>query len=205
MKYTLGMVEVVGLVAGILVADTMAKAANVEINDIENTKGLGYITIKITGDVGAVKSAISVGKQEAISHGKYISSCVISRMHESSSELFIKNKSDKESLKTEKNTITRTDNSKAKKEVLSPKEQTFVKEVEIKDSVENDDKTTIKTEEIVVKEEIKNQKEDITKEIKEVIKEDVKTETLEEPKDKNQIVLKEVKTSNATKGKKKKL
>ena len=54
MKQALGLIEISGLSTAVLAADTMAKAANIRILEIENTKGLGYMTIKIAGDVGAV-------------------------------------------------------------------------------------------------------------------------------------------------------
>ena len=66
MKQALGLVEISGLSTAVVVADTMAKAANVRILEIENTKGLGYMTIKIVGDVGAVNAAVNAGKQIGI-------------------------------------------------------------------------------------------------------------------------------------------
>ena len=51
MKQALGLVEISGLSTAVVVADTMAKAANVRILEIENTKGLGYMTIKIVGSL----------------------------------------------------------------------------------------------------------------------------------------------------------
>ncbi len=47
MKQALGLVEISGLSTAVVVADTMAKAANIRILEIENTKGLGYMTLKI--------------------------------------------------------------------------------------------------------------------------------------------------------------
>ncbi len=61
MGKSLGTIEVVGLSSAIVVADAMAKTANIEINDLEITKGFGFVTVKIFGDVGAVKAAISAG------------------------------------------------------------------------------------------------------------------------------------------------
>lgn len=82
MKKALGMVEIVGLSTAIFVADIMIKTANVEIIEIENTKGLGYMTVKVVGDVGAVNAAVSAGKNEAMSYGNYVSSVVIARPHD---------------------------------------------------------------------------------------------------------------------------
>ena len=69
MGKSLGTIEVVGLSSAIVVADAMAKTANIEINDLEITKGFGFVTVKIFGDVGAVKAAISAGKSLALQSG----------------------------------------------------------------------------------------------------------------------------------------
>lgn len=79
MKEALGLVETRGLVAAIFVSDTMAKTANIKIIGIENTKGLGYMTIKISGDVGAVNAAVTSGKQIAIENNAFVSAKVIPR------------------------------------------------------------------------------------------------------------------------------
>lgn len=79
MKQALGLVEISGLSTAVVVADTMAKAANIRILEIENTKGLGYMTIKITGDVGAVKAAVDAGSQIGLINGKLVSCKVIPR------------------------------------------------------------------------------------------------------------------------------
>ena len=55
----LGMVETYGYIAHIVAADACLKAANVKLIGSEQVKG-GYMLIKITGDVGAVNSAIDV-------------------------------------------------------------------------------------------------------------------------------------------------
>lgn len=79
MKEALGLVETRGLSTAILVADTMVKTSNVNIIDIENTKGLGYMTIKISGNVGAVNAAVTAGKQTALENNAFVSSKVIPR------------------------------------------------------------------------------------------------------------------------------
>ena len=79
MKQALGLVEISGLSTAVVVADTMVKAANVRILEIENTKGLGYMTIKIVGDVGAVNAAVNAGKQIGTANGKLVSWKVIPR------------------------------------------------------------------------------------------------------------------------------
>ena len=73
------MVETKGLVGAIEAADAMVKAANVRILEIENTKGLGYMTVKVVGDVGAVNAAVNAGKQIGTANGKLVSWKVIPR------------------------------------------------------------------------------------------------------------------------------
>ena len=91
MKEALGLIEVIGLTNGIVVADAMAKTANITIQDIEITKGCGYVTVKITGDVGAVNAAISSGKALAIKNDKFITSKVIPRPADVINKRFLKN------------------------------------------------------------------------------------------------------------------
>ena len=79
MKQALGLVEIQGLSTAVVVADTMAKAADIRILEIENSKGLGYMTIKIAGDVGAVNAAVNAGRQVGITNRKLVSSKVIPR------------------------------------------------------------------------------------------------------------------------------
>jgi microcompartment protein CcmL/EutN len=79
MREALGLVETRGLGSAILVADAMAKTANINIIGLENTKGLGYMTIKVCGDVGAVTAAVTCGKQLAIENSAFVSAKVIPR------------------------------------------------------------------------------------------------------------------------------
>ena len=72
MKQALGLVEIQGLSTAVVVADTMVKAANIQLLEIENTKGLGYMTIKIAGDVGAVNAAVSSGRQLGAANQKLV-------------------------------------------------------------------------------------------------------------------------------------
>lgn len=89
MRQSLGLVEVRGLCAAVTVADAMAKSANVKLEEIENTRGSGYMTIKVTGDVGAVKAAVAAGKAEALASGKLVSVDVIARPIDSTGALFV--------------------------------------------------------------------------------------------------------------------
>jgi len=57
MKQALGLVEAIGLATAIEAADAAVKSANVQLLGLESTKGNGMHTIKLLGNVGAVKAA----------------------------------------------------------------------------------------------------------------------------------------------------
>lgn len=90
MKQALGLVEISGLSTAVVVADTMVKAANIRILEVENTKGLGYMTIKAEGDVGAVKAAVDAGCQIGRMYGKLVSWKVLPRPSDSVENTFCK-------------------------------------------------------------------------------------------------------------------
>lgn len=79
MVNALGLIEVVGLAAGLEAADAAMKAANVSLIGYELTKGGGMVVIKIAGDVGAVKAAIDAGTAAASKIGTVFASHVIPR------------------------------------------------------------------------------------------------------------------------------
>ncbi len=79
MESALGMIEIQGLATAIVVADIMAKTADVRIANIERAKGFGWITVKIRGDVAAVNAAITAGKQVGEQYGHFVTSKVIPR------------------------------------------------------------------------------------------------------------------------------
>ena len=78
---SLGLIETQGLAAGIEAADAAVKSANVELVGYELTKGGGWTTIKILGDVGAVKAAVDAGGAAASQLGEVIALHVIPRPH----------------------------------------------------------------------------------------------------------------------------
>ena len=80
-KNALGLLETQGLVAALHATDEMLKSASVSLVGKEKI-GAAYVTIMIRGDVAAVQSAISTGKQvvEKLG-GKLIMADVISRPH----------------------------------------------------------------------------------------------------------------------------
>lgn len=93
MKEALGMVEVRGLALAITVADGMAKAANVTLAGIEKARGQGWMTIFVTGDVGAVNSAVATGA--TLAGAGLISQKVIPRPAEGIQSLLITTTSDR--------------------------------------------------------------------------------------------------------------
>lgn len=75
----LGTIEVVGLAAGFEAADVAVKTANVELVGYELAKGGGYVTIKIMGQVGAVKAAVDAAAQAAARISQVVGTLVIPR------------------------------------------------------------------------------------------------------------------------------
>ena len=86
----LGLVETEGLCPAIATADVMIKAANVQIIELENTKGGGYTVIKVEGDVAAVQAACQAGSAFAKEEGKLISVKVIARPQQGTADFFAK-------------------------------------------------------------------------------------------------------------------
>ena len=76
----LGLVETRGLVGSVEAADTMVKAANVQLVGYEKIGG-GYVTVMVRGDVGAVKAATDAGAEAAARVGEVVSVHVIPRPH----------------------------------------------------------------------------------------------------------------------------
>lgn len=74
----LGLIETVGLAAGVEAADAMVKSANVHIVARQQVGG-GLVAILVRGDVGAVKAAVDAGTIAAEKVGKVVSTHVIPR------------------------------------------------------------------------------------------------------------------------------
>ena len=82
----LGMIEVYSFTTALVVADLMAKAADVSIIAFDRNRPIRtdvpaplVMEVKIEGSSSAVKAAIEAGKAYAEGEGKYITSHVISR------------------------------------------------------------------------------------------------------------------------------
>jgi len=75
----LGLIEVVGLAAGVEAADVACKSASVELVGYELAKGGGFVTIKVLGKVGAVTAAVEAAAEAAARITRVVSKLVIPR------------------------------------------------------------------------------------------------------------------------------
>ena len=81
----LGMIEVYGFTTSIVVADRVAKAADVKVVAIDKNKPANgdsaevplVMVVKFEGNAGAVEAAMAVGCEEAERRGMYITSRLI--------------------------------------------------------------------------------------------------------------------------------
>ena len=84
----LGLIETRGLVGAIEAADAMVKAAKVKLLDKELATG-GLVTIRVIGEVGAVRSAVDAGARAAEKVGELISTHIIPRPHDEVEDLLL--------------------------------------------------------------------------------------------------------------------
>lgn len=78
LEYALGLIETRGLVGAIEAADAMTKAAEVTLVGKERADA-GLMTVKIIGDVAAVRAAVDAGAAAAQRVGELVSAHVIPR------------------------------------------------------------------------------------------------------------------------------
>lgn len=74
----LGLIETLGMVPAIYGADSMLKAADVQLISYENV-GSTLVTVMVKGDVAAVKSSVDAGAASAASIGKLTACNVMPR------------------------------------------------------------------------------------------------------------------------------
>ena len=79
---SLELIEVVGLVGAVEAGDTAVKAANVRLLGYELTKGGGMVTVKIEGEVSAVKASVDASFMAAEKLTTVVSHLVIARPSE---------------------------------------------------------------------------------------------------------------------------
>ena len=78
----IGLIETFGIVFVLEAADAMCKAADVELIGFENVAS-GYISVLVSGDVAACKTAVDAGVKAVNEMGAEVySSLVIARPHE---------------------------------------------------------------------------------------------------------------------------
>jgi len=87
-KDSLGLLEVAGLLGAITASDAMVKAANVRLIGIEKARGLGWMIVKVAGDVAAVEAAVQTGVALTKGMNLYVAHKVIPRPAEGLVESF---------------------------------------------------------------------------------------------------------------------
>ncbi|KAB3525620.1 BMC domain-containing protein [Alkaliphilus serpentinus] len=131
----IGLIETYGYVAAIEAADACVKAANVSLIHCERVKG-GLVTIKITGDVGAVEAAIKAGAAAAERVGRLLSKHVIPRPAFDLEKFFCIRTDEKEKtfhhtkkkpIKDTENTSTKGDHPLIKKVDNKPRKEEITK------------------------------------------------------------------------------
>lgn len=127
----LGLVETIGYVAAIEALDVCLKSASVEVVGIQKV-GQGIVTIEVSGDVGAVKSAVEAAKYAAEKVGVLRATHVIPRLHADVHDALFK----KEDIKSvEEETVHEIEEKEIYVEVEIKEVEDIQEEIEI-DSVE---------------------------------------------------------------------
>lgn len=80
-NFSIGLLEVSGLVASVVGLDAMLKAADVRLIHTEKRLGGRLVTLIIKGNVSAVQAAVEAGKAEAEPLGKIHGTAVIPSPH----------------------------------------------------------------------------------------------------------------------------
>ncbi|WP_315078870.1 BMC domain-containing protein [uncultured Clostridium sp.] len=141
MNEALGLVEIIGLSTAILVADAMVKTANVHILELENTKGSGYMTVKIAGNIGAVTAAVTSGKQIALENNGLVSSKVIPRPSKDIEVAFCQPKKKKDNDKLNEKQIINKENDLENCDENSSEINKDIEKLECKSEVKKEVKT----------------------------------------------------------------
>ncbi|WP_346355459.1 BMC domain-containing protein [Azotosporobacter soli] len=80
--HALGVIETYSVASAIIAADVAAKAAAVELLDVRLARGMGgKAVVTLTGDVGAVNSAVRAGGQAIEAGGFLIDTLVLASPH----------------------------------------------------------------------------------------------------------------------------
>ncbi len=171
MSKALGLVEVRGYVAAVEAADSALKAANVTLIGLEKIKG-GITTIKIIGDVGAVKAAVDAARASVESLGTFRTAHVIPRVDSQVEDLFFERH--KKSQEVSRESYSEKSDTKDKEKIetqAKKKEEALVKEKVETSEVEIVEKVTEEKSE--AKEENKEEEPQINN-VEEIVKNDFK-------------------------------
>ncbi|SFB28409.1 BMC domain-containing protein [Clostridium frigidicarnis] len=132
MSKALGLIEVNGYIAAIEAADTALKAANVTLLGVEKVTA-GIVTVKVTGDVGAVKAAVEAAEVSTQSLGLLRNVHVIARVHDDVLKIIPEmNTKTEDTLKQDTNDlkcINNIDSKEKKSEVTTEEERRETEEV----------------------------------------------------------------------------
>ncbi len=132
----LGLVEVIGYVAAIEACDVCLKSANVHLVGIDKV-GSGIVTVSVTGDVGAVKSAVESAQISVSRIGSLRSTHVIPRLHQDVVEALFKKEESKENFIEEDTTQIKINEEILLKEDLEKEIESEVLNNELENTNEN--------------------------------------------------------------------
>ena len=132
----LGLVEVIGYVAAIEACDVCLKSANVHLVGIDKV-GSGIVTVSVTGDVGAVKSAVESAQVSVSRIGSLRSTHVIPRLHQDVVEALFKKEESKENFIEEDTTQIKINEEILLKEDLEKEIESEVLNNELENTNEN--------------------------------------------------------------------
>lgn len=84
----IGLIELIGLPTAIACADAAVKAANIRLLGYESSTA-GLITVKISGNVGAVQAAVAAGVAASRKVGRIAGEIIIARPHQDLDKLIL--------------------------------------------------------------------------------------------------------------------
>lgn len=135
----LGLVETIGYVAAIEALDVCLKSASVEVVGIQKV-GQGIVTIEVSGDVGAVKSAVEAAKYAAEKVGVLRATHVIPRLHADVHDALFKKEDIKSAEEETVHEIEEIETEVEIKEVEDIQEEIEIDSVEVEVEEHNDKK-----------------------------------------------------------------
>ena len=115
MPKALGLIETRGLVGAIEAADAMVKAANVTLAGKEQVRA-GLVTIKVLGEVAAVKASVDAGAAAAQRVGELVSTHVIPQPDEQLVSIFPEIADDQKQIRLKESTETSISTEKIEEE-----------------------------------------------------------------------------------------